>query len=51
MAEDLNTGLLLYLPYRAMEARVFEELAAAGFDDFTRPRRACSNASHRRAAG
>jgi DNA-binding MarR family transcriptional regulator len=35
VAEDLNTGLLLYLPYRAMETRVFEELAAAGFDDFT----------------
>jgi DNA-binding MarR family transcriptional regulator len=35
VAEDLNTGLLLYLPYRAMETRVFEELAAAGFDDLT----------------
>ena len=35
MADDLNTGLLLYLPYRAMETRMFEELAAAGFDDFT----------------
>ncbi|GAA4879828.1 MarR family winged helix-turn-helix transcriptional regulator [Actinomycetospora straminea] len=32
MPEDLNTGVLLYLPYRAMETRVFEELAAAGFD-------------------
>lgn len=28
-------GLLLFLPYRSMEARVFEGLAAAGFDDFT----------------
>jgi DNA-binding MarR family transcriptional regulator len=27
--------LLLFLPYRAMEARVFEGLAAAGLDDFT----------------
>jgi DNA-binding MarR family transcriptional regulator len=31
----LNVGLLLYIPYRAMETRVFEALAAAGFDDFT----------------
>jgi DNA-binding MarR family transcriptional regulator len=31
----LNVGLLLYIPYRAMEARVFEAMAAAGFDDFT----------------
>ena len=35
MAEELNTGLLLFLPYRAMEGRVFEELAAAGFDDIS----------------
>jgi DNA-binding MarR family transcriptional regulator len=33
--EELNTGLLLLIPYRAMEARVFEALAAAGYDDFT----------------
>ena len=33
--EQLNTGLLLYIPYRAMEARVFKALAAAGYDDFT----------------
>jgi DNA-binding MarR family transcriptional regulator len=33
--EDLNTGLLLYIPYRAMEFRVFQALAAAGYDDFT----------------
>jgi DNA-binding MarR family transcriptional regulator len=30
-----NTGLLLYLPYRAMEARVFEDIRAAGFTDMT----------------
>lgn len=35
MDEPLNVGLLLFLPYRAMETRVFEALAAAGFDDFT----------------
>ena len=35
VTEPLNVGLLLYLPYRAMEARIFEELAAAGFDDVT----------------
>ena len=33
--ETLNVGLLLFLPYRAMEAKVFAGLAAAGFDDFT----------------
>jgi len=33
--EPLNVGLLLFLPYRAMEARVFAGLASAGFDDFT----------------
>ena len=33
--EPLNIGLLLFLPYRAMEARVFAGLADAGFDDFT----------------
>lgn len=32
---ELNTGLLLYIPYRALENRVFEALAAAGYDDFT----------------
>jgi len=35
MAEPLNVGLLLYLPYRALEGRVFAALAAAGYDDFT----------------
>jgi DNA-binding MarR family transcriptional regulator len=33
--EPPNVGVLLFLPYRAMEARVFADLAAAGFDDFT----------------
>jgi DNA-binding MarR family transcriptional regulator len=33
--EELNTGLLLFIPYRAMEARVFHAMAAAGYDDFT----------------
>jgi DNA-binding MarR family transcriptional regulator len=35
MTEAMNVGLLLFLPYRAMETRVFDGLAAAGFDDFT----------------
>ena len=34
-AEELNVGLLLFIPYRAMETQVFRALAAAGFDDFT----------------
>ncbi|NUT20603.1 MAG: MarR family transcriptional regulator [Hamadaea sp.] len=33
--EQLNVGLLLFIPYRAMESRVFAELADAGFGDFT----------------
>ena len=33
--DELNVGLLLFIPYRAMESRIFSELAAAGFDDFT----------------
>jgi DNA-binding MarR family transcriptional regulator len=33
--EGLNLGLLLFIPYREMENRVFRALAAAGFDDFT----------------
>ncbi len=32
---ELNVGLLLFIPYRAMETRVFRALAAAGLDDFT----------------
>ena len=35
MTEPLNVGLLLFGPCRAMEARVFEGLAAAGSDDIT----------------
>jgi DNA-binding MarR family transcriptional regulator len=35
VTEPLNVGLLLFLPYRAMETRVFEGLAAAGFADLT----------------
>lgn len=34
-ATEVNTGLLLYLPYRAMEARVFQAVIAAGFTDIT----------------
>lgn len=33
--DRLNLGLLLFIPYRALETRVFQELACAGFDDFT----------------
>lgn len=32
---ELNTGLLLYIPYRWLENRVFDALAKAGFDDIT----------------
>lgn len=35
MTESLNVGLLLFLPYRAMEQRVLAAVAAAGFDDVT----------------
>lgn len=35
MAQAVNVGLLLFIPYRAMEARVFAALAEAGYDDFT----------------
>ena len=36
MSEDEpNLGLLCYVAYRATETRVFEALAAAGFDDIT----------------
>lgn len=35
MSDEPNVGLLLFIPYRAMEARVFAGLAAAGYDDFT----------------
>ena len=33
--DELNTGLLLFIAHRAMENRIFEALARAGFDDFT----------------
>jgi DNA-binding MarR family transcriptional regulator len=33
--DELNTGLLLFIPYRALEQRVFRALAEAGFGDFT----------------
>ncbi|WP_156726179.1 MarR family winged helix-turn-helix transcriptional regulator [Streptomyces apocyni] len=33
--QELNVGLLLFIPYRAMEDRIFAALAEAGFDDFT----------------
>jgi DNA-binding MarR family transcriptional regulator len=32
---ELNLGLLCFIVYRAMEARLLEDLAAAGFDDVT----------------
>ncbi|WP_233488922.1 MarR family transcriptional regulator [Blastococcus sp. TF02-9] len=33
--DELNTGLLLFVAYRAMENRIFAALERAGFDDFT----------------
>jgi DNA-binding MarR family transcriptional regulator len=33
--EELNLGLLCFIAARAMEARVLDALAAAGFDDVT----------------
>jgi len=33
--EQWNVGLLLFVPYRAMEVRVLDALAVAGFDDLT----------------
>ena len=35
MPAPLNLGLLLFIPYRAMEDRVFAVLRAQGFADFT----------------
>jgi DNA-binding MarR family transcriptional regulator len=32
---ELNTGLLLYIPYRWLENRVISALAEAGYDDIT----------------
>src|SRR4051794_12061041 len=34
-SDELNTGLLLFIPYRAMERRIFAALRNAGYDDFT----------------
>lgn len=34
-ADPLNIGLMLFIPYRAMENQVFVRLAEAGYDDFT----------------
>ncbi|WP_306371330.1 MarR family winged helix-turn-helix transcriptional regulator [Nocardiopsis sp. CC223A] len=31
----INTGVLLFIPYREMERRVFAELASRGYDDIT----------------
>lgn len=33
--DEPNLGLLLFIPYRALETRVFRALAAAGFGDIT----------------
>lgn len=35
MPEELNIGLLLYIPYRSLENRVFAALADAGYGDVT----------------
>ncbi|MEV0331140.1 MarR family transcriptional regulator [Nocardia sp. NPDC050717] len=35
MADELNLGVLLFVPYREMERRVLVALAAAGFEDLT----------------
>ena len=40
----LNVGLLLFIPYRALETQVFEALAAAGLATSRRRRRGCSSA-------
>src|SRR5262245_25369707 len=33
--QELNLGLLCYLPHRAMETRVMQAVRAAGFEDIT----------------
>lgn len=33
--DELNTGLLLYIPYRWLENRVIDALIEAGYDDIT----------------
>ncbi|WP_235921956.1 MarR family winged helix-turn-helix transcriptional regulator [Lentzea tibetensis] len=35
MAEELTVGVLLFIPYRAMENRVFAAMAEAGYGDIT----------------
>ncbi len=35
MVDELNIGLLLFIPYRAMENRVIDTLRAAGYGDIT----------------
>jgi DNA-binding MarR family transcriptional regulator len=35
MSDELNLGLLCFIAYRAMETRVVDALAEAGFDDVT----------------
>jgi DNA-binding MarR family transcriptional regulator len=35
LSNELNLGLLMFLPYRAMEWRVMEALAAHGYGDIT----------------
>jgi DNA-binding MarR family transcriptional regulator len=34
-SDGVNVGVLMFVSYRAMEKRVFEALAAAGYDDLT----------------
>lgn len=35
MTDELNIGLLLFIPYRELEQRAFGAVIAAGFDDIT----------------
>jgi DNA-binding MarR family transcriptional regulator len=35
LSNDFNLGLLMFIPYRAMETQVLADLAVAGFDDVT----------------
>jgi DNA-binding MarR family transcriptional regulator len=35
MSRNFNIGLQLFIPYRALESRVFRALAEAGYQDFT----------------
>lgn len=34
-AGDVNTGVLMFIPFREMERRVFDFVLAAGYDDIT----------------